>query len=349
MRGCNWFPSWAASPVDHWAGDLPREAVRRELGFAALVGFDAVRIWLSAAGYERDPDAYLRNVGFVLDMAEARGVAVVLELFDSCGIEPSTGHAVPARIEDVPRLAPGDVRLDGLRAWAADADVFDAPGLVEIPWRGDPYVAVWEGWVPNPGYDLLGAAHWPRWDAYARALVGAVRDHPALVLVELMNEPFVSHLGVDIDRAPIIDFFVHVHGLVRDVAPDLPLSIGAAVAAEFADHERDIGAPLDVVSFHSYDDGPGLAAAIATAVEFADGRPVLLSEWGCFPGGDDAVQRDVVERRLGVVDDAGIGWVIAHLVMGYGPFANAALLYPNGVMRPAAQLLRRRLAMIEPA
>ena len=69
-----------------------------------------------------------------------------------------------------------------------------------VPFRGDPLVAVWEGFVPNPGYDFLGSEHWARWNEYAAAVVRTVAEQPALLLLELMNEPFVTHIGQDVDR-----------------------------------------------------------------------------------------------------------------------------------------------------
>jgi hypothetical protein len=338
-RGCNWFPSWARSPVDHWAVGCPRDALDRELGFIAGLGLDHARIWLSAEGWERDPTAYTDNLRFLLDEAEAHGVGVVMELFDSCGVEPSTGPATTVRIEEVPALAAGDSRLVAV----GDRDVFGKPGLVPVPWRGDPLVALWEGWVPNPGYDVLGPSHWGRWDAFAASVTGAVAPHPALVALELMNEPFASHLGQPLDRRPIIEFYRHVHDVVRPLAPDVPLSIGASAPGWFAEHEANVGQPFDFVSVHSLAGPAALEATIAAAEQLAGGRPVYLSEWGYYPGGDDGEQLADYERLMPILESTGVGWAVSHLIAGYGPFGNTALLYPSGVMRPAALYLRTRL------
>lgn len=323
---------------------MPVEAVRRELGFVSALGLDHVRIWLSAAGFEQDPAAYLSNLRQVLDYCAALRLGVVLILFDSCGIEEGSTNATWVRIEDIPRLAAGDARLQFVEHIGADRrDIFGKPGLVEVPWRGDPMAAVWEGFVPNPGYDLLGRVHWNRWDRYATAVLDVAGRHEATVLVEIMNEPFVSQLGRDIDRQPIIDFYRHIYELARSLAPDTPLSIGAATVPWFREHEANIGDTLDVVSFHCFADACGLQSTIGAALEVAKGRPVYLSEWGHFPGGDDSEQLSAYEELMPVVLDAGIGWALSHLISGYGAFANAALLLPSGVMRPAGQFVRDRL------
>ena len=118
-RGVDWFPSWARSPVDYWTAAMPAETAERELSFVAGLGLDHVRIWLSAWGYEQDPARYLRNLSFVLDAAHARRLGVVMELFDSCGIEPTTGEAVETRIEEIPMRAADDPRLAITAASAA--------------------------------------------------------------------------------------------------------------------------------------------------------------------------------------------------------------------------------------
>ena len=97
FHGCDWFPSWARSPVDYWSAGMPVDTMARELGFVAAMGFDHVRVWLSAWGHEIDPSAHMANLRALLDAAGRQGLGVVMELFDSCGIEPSTGDATTVR------------------------------------------------------------------------------------------------------------------------------------------------------------------------------------------------------------------------------------------------------------
>ena len=340
-RGVDWFPSWARTPVDYWGSAMPQETAARELRLVAGLGLDHVRIWLSAAGYEQDPACYLGNLRFLLDTAAELHLGVVVELFDSCGCEP--GDATTVRIEQVPALSLGAPGLRVLEAMAGDRrrDIFDSPALVEVPWTGDPIVALWEGFVPNPGYAHLSPEHWWRWDTYAEAVITCIRDHPATLMLEVMNEPFITQLGVPVDLEPIVAFYRHVTELARELAPELPLAIGAE-QPNIAAHNDNVP-DLDVVSFHSLAGLDALHEAIKVATAVAAGRPIYLSEWGYFPGGSDGDQLAEIERLLPVVQAADMGWAITHLIAGYGPFANTALLYPSGVMRPAAVHLREQL------
>lgn len=347
-RGVNYLPSWARGPHEHWTSALRRDVLEREVGLAAALGFDHLRVWVNAPAWEREPLVVPGSLRLLADTCERNGLGLVVQLFDSCGIEPDEPVLDPAiRLGDVPRLAPDDPRTAILTGWdGGRRDVFGKPGLVPVAWRGDPIVGIWEGWVPSPGYRLLGPEHWARWDAYARSVLATVADHPALLLVELMNEPWMSQIGTNPDRAPIVAFYRHVHEVVRSAAPDVPLAIGAERAAHVTDHEADIGERLDVVSFHSYDGGDALRAELDAARAVADGRPLYLSEWGWFPGGTDDEQRAGYDDRLAILggDDASdVAWATFHLVAGYGPFGLTALCYPSGIMRPAALLLHDHL------
>lgn len=344
-RGADWFPSWARSPVDYWNASFPLATAERELGFVAGLGLDHVRIWLSAWGWEADPDRYETNLRALFDHAASLDLGIVIELFDSCGVEPDdAAREVP--IGQLPRLVDADdprlALMNGLGG--QPRDIFTSPAMVPVPFAGDPMAAVWEGFVPNPGYHWLGPEHWERWDAYAHAVLAAIGTHPALLMVELMNEPFVTRIGQTVDVEPIRAFYRHVHELVRTAVPAVPISIGAPNPEQFAIHDGDVGGDLDVVSFHPLGDADRTRADIAAAREVAGPRPLYASEWGHFPGGDDATQCAAFETILPVLDDAGIGWAVTHLIAGYGPFGLTAILYPSGIMRPAARLLREHLA-----
>jgi hypothetical protein len=345
--GVNYLPSWAPSSYDHWGPRLDPDRLAVELGLARAMGFDHVRVWLSAPAWERTPPTCERNLRLLADTAHATGLGLVVQLFDSCGVELDEPVHTETRIEDIPLLAPGDSRTKLLQDWQANAaeprDIFPSPALVPVAWRGDPVVAIWEGWSPSPGYSLLGPSHRNRWEAYARAMLGVLADHPALWLCEVMNEPFMTHIGSAVDHQPIIDFYRWAHALARRLAPSVPLAIGAQCAAHAADHDGHLTQPQDVVSFHCYDGAEAIANEIETARAIAGDRPVYLSEWGWFPGADDARQLAGFEQRLPAVDQAGVGFAVFHLLAGYGPFGLSALLYPSGIMRPAARLLRGAL------
>jgi hypothetical protein len=343
-RGVNYLPSWARSPVEHWGPLLRPEILRRELGWVRALGLDHVRVWSSAPAWETGGETYVDGIGLLLDTAHDLELGVVVQLFDSCGTEPG-GAGEQLTIEEVLARAEGDPRLELVLALGSEEgrDFTGQPAIETVVWRGDPMVVLWEAWEPSPGYDRLGPPYWPVWDAYAQAVLSRIADHPALLLVEVMNEPFLTQAGREVDRRPIVDFYRHATATVSAAAPSVPLAFGAQEPEDVVIHEADIGRALDVVGFHTYGGGAELRTKLDAAREVAAGRPLYVSEWGWFPGGPDEAQRAGLAERLPVLLEAEVGWAAFHLVAGYGPFALSSLLYPSGVMRPAATYLRDRL------
>lgn len=351
LRGICYWPTWSRTPVDNWTVAATVGGIARELGFAAGMGFNGVRLWTNVYGWEAGPASYERHLHAALDSCADLGLGVDLVLFDSCGIDPELGHAHEVPLEAlVAQLPPGEL-MRSFEQRGPGVDIYEAGALVRVPSSGEEVVAIWEGWTPSPGYYHLGADERPRWHRFAKSLLSALGDHEALVLVEVMNEPFVTHLGrPQVDRAPIRDFYRDIHRLVLDHAPDVPVTIGAESLERFQEYEADLDAPLDVVSFHPLTyDAERFKALLQAGCSYADltGRPALASEWGTFPGAHDAAQLESFEALLPIALASGAAWFQSHLIAGYGPFALTALLYPNGTQRPAAEYVRRVLSPAE--
>jgi hypothetical protein len=347
LRGTCYWPSWSRTPVDNWTAEARPDTLRRELGVVAGLGLNGVRLWTYVRGYEQDPATYMRNLTTALDLCAELDLMVDLVLFDSCGIDPELGSAEELPLEQAIEELGRSVLIEQFAARADSIDILEASALVEVPLRGGGIVAVWEGWTPSPGYYRLAGADLPRWEAFARDVVTAVRDHPALVLLEVMNEPFITHLGLEpVDTTPIRAFYTGMHRLIRDLAPDVPLTIGAENLEGFRDYEADLDEPLDVVSFHPLTYDPAaFAQLLSEASTFAaqTGRPALASEWGAFPGSHDEGQLTAYTDLVPVLLASDVAWCQSHLIAGYGPFALTAIVYANGTLRPAAEHLRREL------
>jgi hypothetical protein len=347
LRGTCYWPSWSRTPVDNWTAEARSDTLRRELSVVAGLGLNGVRLWTNVHGYEQDPSIDKANLVLALDLCAELDLMVDLVLFDSCGIDPELGSAEELPLEQAMERLGSNAFMDQFAVRAETVDIYEASALVQVPLRGGAIVAVWEGWVPSPGYYRLGEDELPRWEAFARDVVAAVRDHPALVLLEVMNEPFITHLGLDpVDLAPIRAFYTGMHRLIRELAPDVPLTIGAENLERFRDYESDLDEPLDVVSFHPLTYDPvAFKGLLSEASEYAaqSGRPALASEWGAFPGSHDEGQLAAYTGLVPVLLESDVAWCQSHLIAGYGPFALTAIVYANGTLRPAAEYLRREL------
>ncbi|MCU0902293.1 MAG: glycoside hydrolase family 5 protein [Tabrizicola sp.] len=139
----------------------------------------------------------------------------------------------------------------------------------------------------KPGYR---PALWADDVAYLRRVLPVLAGSPAVVIVDLKNEP-------DLDReaqgAGLVDAWMTTMTLMtREIAPDLPLTIGwsSAMAAP------DLAGLLDAVSYHDYAPVAGTAERLADVRQRAEGKPVLVTEIGVssytlalgFPGSPSA-------------------------------------------------------------
>src|SRR5690606_14254864 len=110
---------------------------------------------------------------------------------------------------------------------------------------------------------------WPRWEHYLRGVVPVLAAHPAVTVVELMNEPYLTGVGSRLDPGPVDAHVGRTYRLVRSLAGDLPLAVGAERATDIADHDRAASGGLDVVSVHCYATGDALRAELELAAQAA--------------------------------------------------------------------------------
>lgn len=82
IRGANYLPSYARNTLQTWI-DYDPELIDREMGFAAKLGLNSIRIFLHASCYERKPSRFLSAVGDFIRICGDHKLSVVPVLFDS--------------------------------------------------------------------------------------------------------------------------------------------------------------------------------------------------------------------------------------------------------------------------
>ena len=83
LRGANYVPSYARNDVQIWM-DYDAGVVDRELGYAAKLKLNCVRVFLQVAVYERDPKRFLDNFESFLSLCEKHRIQMMPVIFDSC-------------------------------------------------------------------------------------------------------------------------------------------------------------------------------------------------------------------------------------------------------------------------
>jgi hypothetical protein len=160
IRGANYVPSDAVNDTQQWA-EFDPVTVDRELGFAADLGLNSVRVFVQYLVYEHDPRGLLDRFDAFLGIAAGHGLSVMPILFDDCfgpepALGPQTGEALPG---------------------------------AHNPW-----------WQSSPGRSRMGQAYRPKLRRYVDDFLHRFGRDPRIVAWDLYNEPLSRPYSVALVR-----------------------------------------------------------------------------------------------------------------------------------------------------
>src|SRR5690606_436929 len=97
--GANFAPSTAINQLEMWQAEtFDPETIDRELGWAADIGMNSVRVFLHHLLWEQDSEGLLERVEQFWEMADAHKLGVMLLLFgDAWDPHPPLGPQRPPR------------------------------------------------------------------------------------------------------------------------------------------------------------------------------------------------------------------------------------------------------------
>ena len=255
LVGCNFTPSTAINQLEMWQAetfDVP--TLERELGWAADIGMNSLRVFLHDLVWQADPDGFKKRIDHFLSLAWARGIRTMFVVFDDCWHPPHAGRQpdpVPGVHNSGWAQSPGHrVVRDGSQWPRLEAYVKD---VIET-FGADERVCVWDLYN-EPGNAFLPFASQP----IHRALPGAVSG-------------VLRHFVL---RSPSLALLRATFAWARSVDPTQPLTSGVWAPNPWLN--RFQLAASDVVSFHQY----ASAEKLATRIEALrrHGRPILCTEW----------------------------------------------------------------------
>nr|WP_295663988.1 cellulase family glycosylhydrolase [Polymorphobacter sp.] len=255
--GCNFIPSTAVNQLEMWqAGTFDPATIDRELGFAAGVGMNAVRIFLHDLLWRDDADGLLERIETVLGLADRHGIATMPVFFDSCWNPAPVSGAQP-----LPR-----------------AGVHNS------------------AWVQSPGMAALAdPSERPRLEAYVRGIVGRFAGDRRILAWDIWNEPdngpevaLRDAATLAAKAALVTPLLADAFDWARSAAPSQPLT-SAIWSGDWSAPDRLT--PIqrlqiessDVVSFHNYDKAEEFARRIGWLEAFE--RPILCTEYLARPRG----------------------------------------------------------------
>lgn len=256
--GFNFLPSSAVNFLEMWmAESFDRDTIKRELNWAADLGYNSVRTNLHFLVWKHERAGLMERFDWFLEVASKAGLSVMPVFFDDCGFggfEPVYG----------PQPDP----VHGVHNSRAVA----SPGRAAV----------------------MDRSQWPDYRMYVQEFLTAHRNDPRILLWDLYNEPgnlmiFTPEaLFAEYDHALTEhsrDLLLASFDWAREINPSQPLSVAAwrtpPAGLDGSAYENVIDqialAHSDVISFHAYCDRPHAERVIDQLA--THGRPMISTEW----------------------------------------------------------------------
>src|SRR5438067_11845624 len=85
LVGCNFIPSTAINQLEMWQADtFDPKTIDRELGWAADLGFNTMRVFLHDLLWEQDAAGFTKRIKEYLVIADKHKIKTMFVLFDDC-------------------------------------------------------------------------------------------------------------------------------------------------------------------------------------------------------------------------------------------------------------------------
>jgi len=247
--GCNYIPATAVNQLEMWQEDtFDPVTIERELGWAADLGFNAVRVFLHDLLWTHDKAGFIERIDRFLSLAHGLHISTLFVLFDGVWDPfPVYGPQRPPR-----------------------------PGVHN------------SGWVQSPGAELLSdPGRHGELEGYIGGVISRFRDDGRILGWDLFNEPENPNIASYRDRelpgkaALAAALLAKTFRWARAARPAQPLTagvwMGALDATRISPINRLMLEESDVISFHSYYTADLVRARIQQLQAY--GRPVLLTEY----------------------------------------------------------------------
>ena len=274
LVGCNFTPSTAGNQLEMWQADsFDPETIERELGWAADLGMNVIRVYLHDLLFQDGAEAFLARISHLLDIAQDRGISLIPVLFDGVWHpRPKLG----AQPDPKPRL----------------------------------HNSIW---VQSPGSRVLqDRSLWPQLRPYVQGVIRHFSGDSRIVAWDLFNEPDQIDATTMADgsrerkAASAAGLLEHVFSWAREIDPAQPLTVGIW---EYGPDHQPSDSPLnrlilersDIISFHCYEPKAQLTAVIDALSSY--GRPLLCTEWLARTAGSTVDLLNVfADRNVGAIN-----------------------------------------------
>ena len=250
LVGGNYSPATAINQLEMWQADTFDPArIDKELGWAAGIGMNTMRVFLHDLVWQQDPVGYKNRIDTFLTIATKHKIRPMFVLFDSC--------------------------------W----DPFPSTGLQRAPQPGVHN----SGWVQGPGAKALAdPEQLARLETYVRGVVGAFAKDGRVLAWDIWNEPdnnngsSYSKLEPANKKELVEAMLPKAFAWARAAKPTQPLTSGVWTGSWASDDQLSGIMKIqlnnsDVISFHDYNGPAKFEARILSLKRY--GRPILCTEY----------------------------------------------------------------------
>ncbi len=254
LVGANFIPSTAINQLEMWQAEtFDTATINKELGWAASLGMNTMRVYLHDLVWENDEQGFYDRINIFLDIAKKHNIKIIFTIFDSC--------------------------------W----DPFPKAGQQRAP---QPYVHN-SGWVQSPGQDALkDSTQYPRLEKYVKAIVGKFANDDRIFAWDVWNEPDnmtgPSYEKVEVPNKAelVLPLLKKTFEWARSSNPSQPLTSGVWSGNWESENtlkpiEKLQIEQSDVVSFHSYDDSATFSKKVKELKRY--NKPLICTEYMARP------------------------------------------------------------------
>lgn len=258
LVGCNYIPGNAINQLEMWQEESFSPAlIDKELGWAASLGFNTVRVFLHHLVWEENAEGFLGRIDEYLTIANKHGIRTMFVLFDAVwnpfpklGKQPQPKHNIHN-----------------------------------------------SGWVQCPGYDVLNNPEsYDSLHSYVHGIVSHFKDDERVLIWDLYNEPDNMNLASYKDDDYIVhkaelsmELLKKTINWVRVINPTQPITMAPwqndwSCDTKITALDNYMFSHSDIVSFHCYENVQGMEARIKDVMRY--GRPMLCTEYMARPFGN---------------------------------------------------------------
>ena len=250
LVGANFNPASAINQLEMWQADtFDPKRIDLELGWAADLGMNTMRVYLHDLLWQQDAEGFKRRIDEFLKISAKHKIRPMFVLFDSVwDPNPQLGK------QRAPR-----------------------PGVHN------------SGWMQNPGAKALqDPAEHARLEAYVKGVVGAFAKDERILAWDIWNEPDNENHGSYNDKEPknkvdlVAVLLPKAFQWAREAGATQPLTSGPwkgdwSTVEKMTPVERMQVDLSDVITFHSYDSPTEFERRINTLKRY--NRPIICTEY----------------------------------------------------------------------